>query len=156
MKVRPHLFTKNGKPKGNKREITVTIGLAVVLTWFRTRGSAARTFSMVFGLTSKPLYKWLKYSRKVLLYVLQNHPDAIIRPPSDEEVEAYVAATGRNYEALRTKRVWGAADGLKVKLQHSNNWAIFKACITTRGSAIHTLIASLSLLQTRAHSNDHI
>lgn len=124
MKVRPRLFTKNGKPKGNKREITATIGLAVVLTWFRTRGSAARTLSMVFGLTSTPLYKWLKYSRKVLLYVLQNHPDAIIRPPSDEEVEAYVAAIGRKYEALGTKRVWGAADGLKVKLQHSNNWAI--------------------------------
>lgn len=55
MKVRPRLFTKNGKPKGNKREITATIGLAWVLTWFRTCGSTARTLSMVFGLTSTPL-----------------------------------------------------------------------------------------------------
>ena len=28
------------------------------------------------------------------------------------------------YPTLGTKRLWGAADGLKVKLEHSTHWAI--------------------------------
>ena len=122
--IRPRALTKEGKPKGKARVITPTIGLALVLTWYRTRGSAARTLSMIFGLTSTPLYKWLKFSRKVLLFVLHKHPNSIITSPTDEEVDAYVSAIERKYQTLGTKRVWGAADGLKVKLEHSTNWAI--------------------------------
>ena len=50
----------------------------------------------------------------------------ILDPPCDKEVEAYyVAAIGSKYGPLGRERVWGAAgDGLKVKIQHSNNWAI--------------------------------
>ena len=79
---------------------------------------------MAFGLTSSPMYKWLKYSRCVLLYVLQHHPFARISLPTEEEVNLYILAIGKIYKALANERVWAAADGLKTPLQKSVDWAI--------------------------------
>eukprot|EP00536_Pseudo-nitzschia_multiseries_P013832 jgi/Psemu1/36545/gm1.36545_g len=77
--------------------------LALLLFWFQTRGSAARAVALVFGLTASPMYRWLKFGRKLLLFALQNHPAA-------------------KYPVLAPHRVWGACDGLKVHLQQSGNW----------------------------------
>ena len=79
---------------------------------------------MAFGLTSTPKYKWLKFSRHVLLYVLKDDPLARVAPPSADELETYVAAIGNKYPILGDQKVWGAADGLKIRLQQSTNWAI--------------------------------
>ena len=70
------------------------------------------------------MYLWLRFSRRVLLFVLQNDPLARVRSPTEEEVVEYVDAIGAKYPALGEKKVWGAADGLKLKLQRSSNWAI--------------------------------
>ncbi len=96
--------------------------LGRVLYWFRTRGSVARATAMAFGLTSTPMYKWLKFGRHILLFVLQNHPLASIRPTSEEELQKYVDMIAQKYPILHN--VWGACDGLKVPLQGSAYWAI--------------------------------
>eukprot|EP00536_Pseudo-nitzschia_multiseries_P014970 jgi/Psemu1/40747/gm1.40747_g len=79
---------------------TCCLGLA--LFWFRTRGSVARISSMAFGLTST----------------------VMITLPNKVEMEEYISAIGAKYPALHEKRVWGAADGLKLLIQHSDNWLI--------------------------------
>ena len=80
---------------------------------------------MAFGLTSTIMYKWIKFSRCVLLYVLQDHPDAKVRAPSREDIHAYIAALiGEKYPLLGEQMVWGTADGLKFGLQTSSNWAV--------------------------------
>eukprot|EP00536_Pseudo-nitzschia_multiseries_P000375 jgi/Psemu1/831/gm1.831_g len=122
--VRNRKVNANGVWSGRKREANATCCLGLVLHWFRTRGSVARSVSMAFGLTSTVMYKWLKFSRKVLLFVLQYHPKAMIRPPTEEELEEYISAIGAKYPRLKERHVWGAADGLKVKLQQSSNWLI--------------------------------
>ena len=88
----------------------------------RTRGSVARAAPMAFGLTSTPLYKWLKFSRKILLFVLQRHPQAIVSKPNKEEVKYYIEAIGAKYPVLKDYKVWAAADGLKVPLQQSTDY----------------------------------
>lgn len=122
--VRPVVLTRTGKPKGRQREIDATGCLGLVLYWYRTRGSVARAIAMAFGLTSTPMYRWLKFSRKLLLVILGKHPLAKVTAPSKEELEKYVVAIGVKYPILWMERVWGAADGLKVPLQQSSNWAV--------------------------------
>eukprot|EP00536_Pseudo-nitzschia_multiseries_P000549 jgi/Psemu1/1239/gm1.1239_g len=103
----------NGVWSGRKREANATCCLGLVLHWFRTQGSVARSMSMAFGLTSTVMYKWLKFSRK-----------ALCLPPTEEELEEYISAIGAKYPRLKERRVWGAANGLKVKIQQSSNWLI--------------------------------
>ena len=109
---------------GRKREIDATGSLGLVLYWYRTRGSVARSTAMAFGLTSSPMYSWLKFSRWILLYGLQYHPSAKISLPSSDDIEKYVEAIGAKYFALHAHRVWSAMDGLKLRLQKSTDWAI--------------------------------
>ena len=45
----------------------------------------------------------------------------MVRPPSEQEVVEYIDAIGAKYPTLGERKVWGAADGLKVKLQKSSN-----------------------------------
>ena len=47
---------------------------------------------ILFGLTATPMYMWLKFSRKILLSVLQDHPAAAVLPPSNEEVDRFADA----------------------------------------------------------------
>ena len=79
---------------------------------------------MAFGVTSTPMYLWLKFSRRVLLCVLQKHPLAAVTDPSSTEIHEYINAIGAKYPVLLPEKVWGAADGLKLLLAKSNNWAI--------------------------------
>jgi hypothetical protein len=68
------------------------------------------------------MYKWLKFGRRVLLSVLQKHPQAMVIEPSALEVMEYQAAIEAKYPVL--KGVWAACDGLKLPLQQSTNWGI--------------------------------
>ena len=60
--IRKKRLTGGGAPKGRKRELDAIGCLGLVLYWFRTRGSIARGTSMAFGITSSPMYLWLRYS----------------------------------------------------------------------------------------------
>ena len=73
-----------------------------------------KSFRLAFGLTSTPMYKWLRFSRKTLLYALQHHPNARVVLPNGFDVSNYSAAIANKYPVLRQYRVWGAADGLKI------------------------------------------
>ncbi len=67
------------------------------------------------------MYKWLKFGRRILLFVLQNHPLAKIHPPSGVELQNYVDAIAAKYPVLGEEKVCGAADGMKLQLQKSRD-----------------------------------
>ena len=83
--------------------------------WFRTRASCARGLALAFGQTSTPLYKWLKFGRRVLLHVLSRHDAAKVRSPTAAEVKSFKEAVVDKYPACHN--VWGAADGLKLLIE---------------------------------------
>ena len=60
----------NGYPCGRHRDLSPIGCLGLVLMWYRTRGSCARSLSLMFGQTSTVLYTWLNFGRRVLLHVL--------------------------------------------------------------------------------------
>ena len=122
--IRKLKLTKYGNRQGRKRGIDATGCLGLVLYWFRTRGSVARAICMAFGVTSTPMYLWLKFSRRVLLFVLQNNSVAKITDPTTDEINEYIRAIGRKYPILLEERVWGACDGLKLLLEQCTNWSI--------------------------------
>ena len=120
---RAFLFTNRGVC-GRKKAIDEIGCFGLVLFWFQTCGSVARSASLAFGMTSTPLYKWLKFSRKILLFVLQKHPHAAVVTPTQADVDKYVDAIGQKYESLREHKVWAAADGLKIPLAKSSKWRV--------------------------------
>ena len=71
------------------RDMKARGALGLVLMWYRTKGSCARSLALMFGQTSTPMYRWLKFSRKVLLHVLSRNEDAIVRLPTNEEVSFF-------------------------------------------------------------------
>ena len=87
--IRRVKYTRNGKRKGRKRDIDAVGCLALVLFWYRTRGSSARGLSMPFGLTGTRLYVWLRFGRRVLLYSLQHVEGAKVRLPTNDEVAKF-------------------------------------------------------------------
>jgi hypothetical protein len=116
--------TQWGRPSGRKRDMDAVGTLGLVLYWFRTRGSVARAVCMAFGLTATPMYKWIKFGRRALLFALQHHPHAKVSLPTAQEVDRYAAAIASRHPPLRPHKVWAAADGLKILLQRSSDWAI--------------------------------
>ena len=97
---------KKANTAGRRKHIDDVGCLGLVLYWFRTRGSLARATAMAFNMTSTPMYKWLNFSRKILLFVLQNHPHAAVTSPTENEVNKYINAIGQKYPSLRRERVW--------------------------------------------------
>ena len=63
----------NGYPTGRPRDYSSVGCLRLVLMWYRTRGSCARSLSLMFGQTSSCLYDWLRFGQHVLLHVLSRH-----------------------------------------------------------------------------------
>ena len=55
---------------------------------------------MAFGLTSTVMYKWLKFSRRVMIFALHKHLDAMVSVPTEQEVDGNVEAIGRKYPRL--------------------------------------------------------
>eukprot|EP00536_Pseudo-nitzschia_multiseries_P002542 jgi/Psemu1/63698/estExt_Genemark1.C_340067 len=104
------------------REFDAAGCLALILFWFQTRGSAARAVAIAFGITASPMYRWLKFGRKVLLTALQDHPAAKVCLPNEQETQQYIDAIAAKYPSLCPHRVWAACDGLKLHLQQSGDW----------------------------------
>ena len=105
--------------RGRPRDLDAVGGLGLVLAWFRTKCPCNRSLVMIFGQTSTPLYKWLKFARCVLLSVLMDDPDSQIRSPTAEEVASFQAAIGAKYPYCAD--VWGALDGLKASIEKPDN-----------------------------------
>lgn len=70
------------------------------------------------------MHMWLKFSRRILLSVLQDDPLAKVAELTLEETEEYSQAIGNKYPVLQEERVWGAADRLKIPLATSTNCTI--------------------------------
>ena len=68
------------------RELHVIGGIGLELVWYRTKGPCNRTLPLIFGQTSTPLYKWLKFARCIMLSVYMDDADAKIRLPTADEV----------------------------------------------------------------------
>ena len=117
--IRKKKLDEDGVPMGRVRDLHSIGALGIVLMWYRTRGSCARSLSMMFGQTSTCLYKWLKFSRKVLLQVLSRDIDSIIQLPSLEKVRFYQEVIGNKYPLCSD--VWAAADGIKLLLEKSGD-----------------------------------
>ena len=113
--IREKVLDKNGWPKGKPRDMPACGCLGLILMWFRTRASCARGLALAFGQTSTPLYKWLKFGRRVLLHVLSRHDAAKVRPPTAAEFKSFKEAVVDKYPAC--PNVWGAADGLKLLIE---------------------------------------
>jgi len=77
---------------------------------------------MAFGLMSTPMYKWLRFSRRLLLCALQSNPVAVVKLPMKERTEVYIDTLATKYPVLCQHRVWAACDGLKLHLQKYGNW----------------------------------
>ena len=107
--------TLDGKPYGRKRNLSVVGCLGLVLMWYHKIGSCTRSLWMIFGQNSTPMYKWLKFDRKVLLFAIMDDVDTKIAHPTDEEARYYQSAIGNKYPSI--SEVWVVADGLKCTLE---------------------------------------
>ena len=137
--IRPKRLTREGKPEERPRDMTACGCLGLVLMWYCTRGSCARSSALMFGQTSTPLYKWLKFCRKVLLHVLTRDSRAKVKLSSSEQVNEFQQYVGEKY--LHYAEVWGAGDGIKLfieppqsymkQLRYYNGWkaAHFISCV---------------------------
>ena len=103
---------------GRPRDIDAVGGLGLVLMWYRTTGAISRTLSMIFGLTSTQVSTWLKFSMRVLLFVLQDVDGAKVCLPTPSELKIYSEAIGEKYPNLGDT-VWAAMDGLKTTIGRS-------------------------------------
>lgn len=108
--------TRRGRP----RRITPVIALGLVLTWTRTRGSTW-ILQMVFGLGKTSLDMYLRFSRRLIVKILQPHPDATVRLPTESEIIELSDSVAEKYPALAEHKVWGALDGLKLHIQASGD-----------------------------------
>ena len=104
---------------GKPRSLNAIGALGLVLMWYRTRGSCARGLAMLFGQTSTPMYKWLKFSRKVLLQVLSRDINSKVALPTHEKIRFYQSVIGAKYPLC--SNVWAAADGIKLLLEKSTS-----------------------------------
>ena len=121
--IRPKKLDRDGNVCGTrKRDMSAVVCLGLVLMWFRTRRSCARALAMIFRQTSTPMYKWLKFVRRVLMFYLLKDPDARISLPIVRDVKNYQDAIGAKY--LEVKEVWAAADGLKLWVKKPGNYII--------------------------------
>ena len=77
--------------------------------------------SVIAVWTDPPLYTWLKFSRKVLLHVLSRDPDSKVSLLTLDDVRFYQASIGEQYHLCAD--VWGAADGLKLLIQSTEDEA---------------------------------
>ena len=110
-----YIFPKDvvrlGMSMGSPRQINTIQGIGMVLMWYCAQGSCFRNLDLLFGQTYTSMYKWLKFSRRVLLHVISRDINSKVIMPSIEDVRIYNEVIGAKY--LLRGDVWGAADGIK-------------------------------------------
>ena len=100
----------DGTPRGRKRDMTAVGCLGLVLMWFRTKGACTKSLALHFGQTSTPMYRWLKFGRRVLLKSLINENSTRLEVPSADKIKLFCEAIGDRYPVLPV--VWDAWTGL--------------------------------------------
>ena len=109
-------YDENGciRPKkiqGRPRTFDNTFGLALVLMWYRTRGSCI-ILGMCFGSTNSPLSIFLRFGRRCLLEVLKLEEKSAVKMAVDEDVvQGYLDSVAQKYTVLGSKRVCYGMDG---------------------------------------------
>ena len=120
--IRRKKLDHTGTPCGRPRDLSSIGCLGMVLMWYRTQGSSARSLCMMFGQTSTCLYKWLKFGRRVLLHVLCRHDASMVRLPDANQVRDMKSTVREKYPTCHD--CIGAADGLKILVESPVNWAV--------------------------------
>ena len=101
---------------GPRRIISAEACLGLTLSWYRFRG-AEFILQGWFGFTHTHNNVWLRFGRRMLLKALKKHPEAQVKPPSDEEVERLKEICVNRHSSL--KNVYCFADGLKLMLEQA-------------------------------------
>jgi DDE superfamily endonuclease len=102
---------------GRPRKVDAKSCLGLALAWYRFRG-AEYILQGWFGLTGTPVNVWLKFSRRVLLYVLWKNKLARVKMPSDTMIEEYKRIIKLRHPALGD--VYCFADGLKLEIENTD------------------------------------
>jgi DDE superfamily endonuclease len=152
--------------KGSARIISSSQCLALVLAWYRFRGSEY-VLQGWFGFTGCHTNVWLRFGRRMLLKCLINHPLARVEMPSNEGIERLKQLCQIRHASLGD--VYCTADGLKIAFQscselrkqsmYYNGWVgghyvtnlfvysiegrIIEACINVPGSVHDSSIAHM-------------
>ena len=90
------------------------VNLGLTLVWSHTRGAEV-TLQVIFGLTSTPLGKWVKFGWQVLIKILHNHPHSRIALPHPDDILVYKEAVSRRHRHLQD--VAFAADGVNLFIE---------------------------------------
>ena len=78
--------------------------------------------SMILGMTASSVSAYKRFGRRILVEVLKGRADAMVRIPSDEEIQNYKNVIESMFPTL--KNVWMAMDGLKLYLEQIPNCVI--------------------------------
>jgi len=108
----------NGNQIGRPRFMTAADCLALSLAWTRTKGSCM-VLQMIFGLTGTPVSMYLRFGRRILIKILTDEPDATVKVPGIEKIEAYKAVIKERHPNLAD--VWCCMDGLKLYLEQAGD-----------------------------------
>jgi DDE superfamily endonuclease len=108
---------KPGIEFGHPRKIDAKSCLARALAWYRFRG-AEFILQGWFGFTGTHLNVWLKFSRRVLLYVLWKNELARVKMPTEDMVYSYKSMIKMRHPALDD--VYCFADGLKLEFENTD------------------------------------
>jgi hypothetical protein len=112
------LNTRSHGRTGRKRIITATTCLALVLAWYRFRGSELQLQGW-FGFTGTHANVWLCFGRRGLLIVLKKHPMARVEMPSDEKIADLKNACRERHPLLGD--VYCVANGVKFYFQSTED-----------------------------------
>ncbi len=88
--------------------------------WYRTQGSCARSLAVMFGQTAIPMYKWLKFGRRVLLHSLSRSSEAQVKRTNIDEIKRFQDSVEAKYPTCSD--VWGAAEGLKLMIHEVGSY----------------------------------
>ena len=73
-------------------------------------------------MTGSSVATYIRFGRRLIIKILQNNPDAMVRAPSNEKIKEYQAAIAKRHPSLHY--VWCTMDGLKLLLEQSGDFII--------------------------------
>ena len=72
----------------------------------------------IIWVAATSIYDWLRFSRRVLLFALQEGIEtSSIHKPMPKEVDIYATAVSNLYPVMKEEEVHKAADGIKISIQ---------------------------------------
>jgi hypothetical protein len=108
------IFKFQKKKTGRPRKVKAIDCLGLTLAWTRTRGSCMALQSM-FGMTMTNLNKYMRFGRRILIKVLERHPEAMVEAPSPKRIGFLKQLVHQRHPNL--KDVWCTMDGLKIPIE---------------------------------------